>query len=55
MSKFLLTVSILAGAGLVADAPVLAVLIAWLGLSGVIAAVFGAAAMIGSRPGEGDQ
>lgn len=52
MSKWLLTVSILAGAAFAADAPVLAVLVFWLGLSGAIAVVFGSAALIGQRPGE---
>lgn len=55
MSTILITMSVLACAAIMADAPLLAVLICWLGLSGVVALVFGAASLIGGRPGEGDQ
>lgn len=54
MKTLLLIVSALACAALLADAPAVAVLVCWLGLGGAIALVFGAASMIGRRPGEED-
>ncbi len=52
MSRLLLIVSILACAAFFADAPVMAVLIFWAGLSVAIAIVFGRSALLGRRPGE---
>lgn len=51
MSALLLLVSICAGVALLADAPVTAVLILWLGLAGAISIVFGAASLLGDHPG----
>ena len=54
MSALLLVVAVLAYAALMADLPALAVLVGWCGLSAAVALVFGAASMIGRRPGEED-
>lgn len=54
MIALLLIVSVLACAAMLADAPVVAALVLWIGLAGFIALVFGAAALIGRHPGEED-